>query len=242
MYIIQQEAGECKDILQTQYGKLLRTSELCTIVNAGNLKLSKNSPLNGSGGNMCAGDISGSPLVCDGGVLTGVLVDRTKCAHGAVYTFVRIAHSHALGWLRSHESTGPFDHFVLHRNSSISNSIVPTTAITFKTNETDLKDDSNTEEQYAESDEEQYEEHVFMSSTERMPSEKQKSIAPVDSSGGTLTEESRSSSAFSFSLVLSVSAALSLLIIALVVGYALSKWCSKRLCSGGVVLPRNTSS
>lgn len=67
---------------------------------------------------MCVGDLSGSPLVCNDGELTGMLVDRTQCAPGAVYTFVDIAH--ALQWLRINETTGTptgvydhFDHFVL---------------------------------------------------------------------------------------------------------------------------------
>ena len=55
--------------------------------------------------------------------VTEVLVDRTKCAPGAVYTFADIAH--ALQWLRINETTGEpagaldhFDHFLLRSDQT----------------------------------------------------------------------------------------------------------------------------
>ena len=109
------EYGTCQSTLRTNYGKLLRTNELCATLNAGNSDLSKNSSSYSNEKSVCVSDCSGSPLVCDG-VLTGVLVDRTKCEPGAVYTFAYITQD-ALRWRSGDERTaepiGPFDHFVL---------------------------------------------------------------------------------------------------------------------------------
>ena len=108
-----QENDTCQITLRINYGKLLLTNELCATVNAGNSGVSKNSSSHSNKKSVCVGDRSGSPLVCDG-MLTGVHVDRTKCAPGAVYTYADIAH--ALQWLRINETTtgepaGAFDHF-----------------------------------------------------------------------------------------------------------------------------------
>ena len=218
MNILQQKVGECKDILKTQYGKLLRISELCATVNAGSLTLSNNSSSINKEGNMCVGDRSGSPLVCDG-VLTVVLVDRTKCAPGALYTFVNVAHSHALGWLSSHEPTGQFDHFVLLRDSSTTSTIVWPTANPFIANTTDPTGDSNTDEYEEEPYELQYV-NVFMSSTER-------TVAFVLLLQFLTSVEYECSSLASHHRTRCRLRAI--------------KWCSKRQSFGGVVLPRTSS-
>ena len=124
-----QENDTCQSTLRTGYGKFLRTNELCATVNAGNSGVSKNSSSYSNKKNVCVGDRSGSPLVCDG-MLTGVLVDRTKCAPGAVYTFAFITQN-ALRWLscdeRTAEPIGPFNHFVLIRDQKLTPTASPRT-------------------------------------------------------------------------------------------------------------------
>ena len=112
----------CNSTLHNAYGRSLRNNELCIPVY--NLTL----PIPVKTGkiiveNVCVGDLSGSPLVCDGGVLVGLLANREKCAPGAVHTFADIAH--ALQWLRRRESTRAFDRFVLVNNTSITHFFSP---------------------------------------------------------------------------------------------------------------------
>ena len=92
----------CNRTIRNAFGSSLCKNELCIPVKTRNV---------------CACDRSGSPLVCDGGVLVGLLANREKCAPGAVHTFADIAH--AVQLLRRRESTRAFDHFVLVNDTSI---------------------------------------------------------------------------------------------------------------------------
>ena len=222
------EYAACNRTLRDAYGRSLRKNELCIPVISRKIIVE----------NVCAGDLSGSPLVCDGGVLVGLLANRETCASGAVHTFADIAH--AVQWLRRRESTRAIDHFVLVNDTSITlNSTGVNDTIYENYNETNI-DDVDTEQLYIDQlNEPNYNENLFP--------EEPSGIAPVVNSKGNLTAESRSPAASGssftlthFTLVLSVSAALSLLVIALVISYALSKWCSKRQSSGGVVLSRTS--
>ena len=222
----------CNRTLGDAYGRSLRKNELCIPVISRKIIVE----------NVCAGDLSGSPLVCDGGVLVGLLANRETCAPNAVHTFADI--SRAVQWLRRRESTRAIDHFVLVNNTSITlNSTGVNDTIYENYNETNYDDPYTVQlNQYIDN---YYTEQLedYKTSLPKEPSE----IAPVVSSKGNLTAESRlpAASGFSFTLthftlVLSVSAALSLLVIALVISYALSKWCSKWQSSGGVVLSRTS--
>ena len=92
----------------SRFNGSLKIRELCSTVQAGNSTL-------------CVGDYSGSPLVCGDGVLTGLLLTRTRCSAGSVYKFANVAH--ALQWLRSDRAEV---HYILINDSSRTR---PTTTI-----------------------------------------------------------------------------------------------------------------
>ena len=226
------KSGDCQSTLLTGYGKLLRRGELCATINAGNPNNSDINVSNSSEQNVCVGDRSGSPLVCDspdGKVLAGLLFDRTICAPGAVYTFAGIAR--ALDWLRSRGTTSSsFDHFVLLSDTS--------TIQEMNTNSTLITTTTNSIGAIS-----AYKLQIHEES-EKTPLDASKGIAAVGSTAAVITVESRfqaetgsGSTAAQFPLVLILSAFVILLLaIALAIGYALSKWCSKPLPTGGVVL------
>ena len=220
------QSGDCHSTLHSEYGKSLRCGELSATINAENLNNS-----NISEQNVCVGDRSGSLLVCDAPddkVLAGLLVDRTECVQGAVCTFAGIAH--ALDWLRSRgTSSSPFDHFVLLSDNSTTKSTNMASTFMMTTTSTEA---IGTGKRHKQTD-------------ATTPLEKPTAIAPADNTAAVITVKSLSpaETGFSFTaahfpLVLIVSAiVISLLVIALAIGYALSKCCSMRQRSESAVLP-----
>ena len=226
------KSGDCHSTLHSEYGKLLRSGELCATINSGNPNNSDIRVSNSSEQNVCVGDLSGSPLVCDapeGKVLAGVLVDRTDCAPGAVYTFAGIAS--ALDWLSSRGTTNsPFDHFVLLSDTS--------TIQEMNTNSSFIMTTTNSIGAIS-----TYELQIHEGS-EKTQFDASKQISAVGSNAAVITAKSSfpaetgsGSTAAHFPLMLIVSAfVIFLLVIGLAIDYALSKWCSKSQPTGGVVL------